>query len=191
MKKLFLASKSPRRKYILEHAGIQFSIIDSDYKEELNDKVFSYEKIETLAYNKALGAINNVKEPCFILSADTVVVLDNIILTKPVDYDDAFKTLKSLSGKSHDVVTSLCLIDFETKKYILKSTVTKVEFNHLTDKMIDNYINNYKPFDKAGAYGIQELPKGFVKQVRGDTENVIGLSSDAVISAIRQLEFLL
>ena len=191
MKKIFLASKSPRRKYILDNAGIQFSIIDSDYKEELNDKVFSYEKIETLAYNKALGAINNVKEPCFILSADTVVVLDNIILTNPVDYDDAFKTLKSLSGKSHDVVTSLCLIDFETKKYILKSTVTKVEFNHLTDKMIDNYINNYKPFDKAGAYGIQELPKGFVKQVRGDTENVIGLSSDAVISAIRQLEFLL
>ena len=191
MKKLFLASKSPRRKAILEKAGIKFSIINSDYDEELNDKHFSYEKIETLAKNKAFGALNNIKEASFVLSADTVVVLDNHILTKPTDFDDALIILKSLSGKEHQVVTSLCLLDFETRKYILKSTTTKVEFNNLTEQMITNYIDNYKPFDKAGAYGIQELPAGFVKQVKGDKENVIGLSSKSVISAIRQLEILL
>lgn len=191
MKKLFLASKSPRRKAILEKAGIKFSIINSDYDEELNDKNFSYEKIETLAKNKAFGALNNIKESSFVLSADTVVVLDNHILTKPTDFDDALIILKSLSGKEHQVVTSLCLLDFVTRKYILKSTTTKVEFNYLTEQMITNYIDNYKPFDKAGAYGIQELPAGFVKQVKGDKENVIGLSSKSVITAIRQLEILL
>ena len=190
MKKLFLASKSPRRKSILEQAGLQFSIINSAYNEELDNKNFSYEKIETLAKNKAFGALCNVTEPSFILSADTVVISNNKILTKPVNFDDAFNILKSLGGKEHQVVTSLCVLDFETKKYILKSTTTKVEFNYLTDEMITDYINDYKPFDKAGAYGIQELPDGFVKQIHGDIENVVGLSSESVLTAIRQLESL-
>lgn len=191
MKNLVLASKSPRRSEILKKAGFKFDIVTSDYEEELDNKQFSYDKIENLAKNKAFGALNNINKPSYIISADTVVVLDNKILTKPIDRNDAFKTLQSLSNRGHEVVTSICILDSETQKYVIKSITTKVEFNLLTDKMIEFYIDNYKPFDKAGAYGIQELPQGYVNQIIGNLENVIGLSSDAVKDLIIQLEHLL
>ncbi len=191
MKNLVLASKSPRRSEILKKAGFKFDIVTSDYEEELDNKQFSYDKIENLAKNKAFGALNNINKPSYIISADTVVVLDNKILTKPIGRNDAFKTLQSLSNREHEVVTSICILDSETQKYVINSITTKVEFNLLTDKMIEFYIDNYKPFDKAGAYGIQELPQGYVNQIIGNLENVIGLSSDAVKDLIIQLEHLL
>ncbi len=191
MKNLVLASKSPRRREILKKAGFTFDIITSDYEEELDNKEFSYQKIETLAKNKAFGAINNIKQPALIISADTVVVLDNKILTKPIDRNDAFKTLQSLSNRVHEVVTSICILDSETQKYIINSTTTKVEFNHFSNEMINYYIDNYKPYDKAGAYGIQELPEGYINNIIGDIENVIGLSSNTVKESILQLENLL
>ena len=191
MRNLVLASKSPRRKEILKKAGFIFDIVKSDYEEELDNKEFSYKKIETLAKNKAFGALNNIKKPAFIISADTVVILDNKILTKPIDRDDAFKTLKSLSNRIHEVVTSICILDSITQKYVLNSVTTKVEFNHFSNEMINFYIDNYKPYDKAGAYGIQELPDGYLNNIIGDIENVIGLSSNAVKASILQLENLL
>lgn len=191
MRNLVLASKSPRRKEILKKAGFIFDIVKSDYEEELDNKEFSYKKIETLAKNKAFGALNNIKKPALIISADTVVILDNKILTKPIDRDDAFKTLKSLSNRIHEVVTSICILDSITQKYVLNSVTTKVEFNHFSDEMINFYIDNYKPYDKAGAYGIQELPDGYLNNIIGDIENVIGLSSNAVKASILQLENLL
>ena len=191
MKNLVLASKSPRRRDILTKAGFDFSLVNSDYEEELFDNKFSYAKIENLAKNKALGAINNVKTPSYILSADTVVILNNIILIKPKNRDDAIKMLHELSNNVHEVVTSLCIIDSESLKCVINSTTTKVEFNFLTDEMIEYYIDNYKPFDKAGAYGIQELPDGYVRQIVGDEENVIGLSSNAVKESILKLDHLL
>ncbi len=191
MRNLVLASKSPRRKEILKKAGFIFDIVKSDYEEELDNKEFSYKKIETLAKNKAFGALNNIKKPALIISADTVVILDNKILTKPIDRDDAFKTLKSLSNRIHEVVTSICILDSITQKYVLNSVTTKVEFNHFSNEMINFYIDNYKPYDKAGAYGIQELPDGYLNNIIGDIENVIGLSSNAVKASILQLENLL
>lgn len=191
MKHLALASKSPRRSDILHKAGISFYIVKSNYNEELEDRIFSYKKIENLAKNKALGALENITQPDFILSADTVVVLDSKILTKPIDKDDAYNMLNQLSGKQHSVVTSLCLLDSETKTYIIKSTTTKVEFNQLSTKMIKDYVDKFHPLDKAGAYGIQELPTGYINTVTGDLENVIGLSSKAVKSAIEELQTIL
>lgn len=191
MRNLVLASKSPRRNEILKKAGFTFDIVTSDYEEELDNKEFSYNKIENLAKNKAFGAINNINKPALIISADTVVVLDNKILTKPIDRNDAYKTLQSLSNRVHEVVTSICILDSETQKYIINSTTTKVEFNHFSNEMINYYIDNYKPYDKAGAYGIQELPEGYVNNIIGDIENVIGLSSNAVKESILQLENLL
>ena len=191
MRYLVLASKSPRRKEILKKAGFTFDIVTSDYEEELDNKEFSYNKIENLAKNKAFGAINNTNKPALIISADTVVVLDNKILTKPIDRNDAYKTLQSLSNRVHEVVTSICILDSETQKYVINSVTTKVEFNHFSNEMINYYIDNYKPYDKAGAYGIQELPEGYVNNIIGDIENVIGLSSNAVKESILQLENLL
>lgn len=191
MRQIALASKSPRRNDILKKAGFKFNIIKSDYNEELDNKFFSYQKIESLAKNKAFGALSNLTTPTFILSADTVVVLDNEILTKPIDKNDAYNTLSLLSNKKHIVVTSLCLLDSETLKYVIKSTTTKVEFNKLSDEMIHFYVDTFLPLDKAGAYGIQELPNGYIKNVVGDIENVIGLSSNAVKSAIQELQTIL
>lgn len=186
MKDLILASASPRRKEILSKAGLIFEIIPSKYDEKLDSKIFSYKKIETLALNKALEVNNRVTKSALIISADTVVILDNTILTKPKDYNDAFNMLKALSDRIHHVVTSICIIDSDTEKQIVKSVTTKVEFNPLSSKMISDYIINFKPYDKAGAYGIQELPSDFVKNVDGSFENVIGISSKAVKELIQQ-----
>lgn len=191
MKHIVLASKSPRRNDILKKAGFKFTVVNSDYHEELDNNFFSYKKIETLAKNKAYGAIKNITVPSLIIGADTVVVLNDNILTKPSDKSDAFNMLQSLSNKEHIVVTALCILDSETQKYVLNSTTTKVEFNPLSQNMIKDYITKFNPLDKAGAYGIQELPNGFVKTVKGDMENVIGLSSKAVKSAIQELQTIL
>lgn len=188
MKHIFLASKSPRRKEILKNIKIDFSIVESDYNEKISSDTFSYEQIELIAKNKVFGALNNVTDDGFILGADTVVVLNNNILLKPKNKDAAFNILKSLSNKQHFVVTSHCLLDIKTKKYITGSTKTTVVFNELSDNQITEYIDKYKPFDKAGAYGIQELPQEFVKNIDGDLENVIGLSSKSVLNAIKLLE---
>lgn len=188
MKQLVLASKSPRRREILQKAGLNFVIKDSDYEEELSDKIFTYEKIETLAKNKAFGALKHIKNPAYIISADTVVVHKNTILTKPSDKNEAYSTLRQLSGETHIVVTGLCILDSETQKYIINSTTTNVEFYPLTEEMIIKYIDEFNPMDKAGAYGIQELPEGYVKNVSGDIENVIGLSTKAVMDSIKELE---
>ena len=191
MKELVLASKSPRRREILQKAGLNFVIKKSDYEEELSNKIFTYEKIETLAKNKAFGALKNIKNPAYIIGADTVVVYKNKILTKPSDKNEAYSTLRQLSGKTHIVVTGLCVLDSESQKYIINSTTTNVEFYPLTEEMIIKYVDKFNPMDKAGAYGIQELPEGYVKNVSGDIENVIGLSSKAVMGSIKELETML
>ena len=101
MKNLVLASKSPRRREILKQSGFDFSLVNSDYEEELSDNIFSYKKIENLAKNKAFGAINNVNHPSYILSADTVVILDNTILIKPKNKEDAINTMVKWLEEHH------------------------------------------------------------------------------------------
>ncbi len=183
MKKIILASGSPRRRELLKKAGLTFEIHPSSYDEHLDSHIFSYKKIEELAYNKALAVKNELNEG-IIIGADTVVVHNNKILTKPTDREDAIRTLKELSGDKHSVVTGICVIDTYTKKTKIKSVTTIVEFENLSDEKIENYVDNYKPFDKAGAYGIQELPSGFVKNVDGSLENVIGLCTKTVIDML-------
>lgn len=185
MKKIILASGSPRRREILKHAGLEFEIHPSSYEEVLDSNNFTHEKIENLAYNKAKAVADETKEPAVIIGADTVVVLNNKILTKPHDRADAYIMLKSLSGVEHHVVTGICVIDKYTNTTKIKSVTTMVEFEKLTDEQINHYIDNFKPFDKAGAYGIQEMPKGYIKKVEGSLENVIGLCSKAVIEMLK------
>ena len=184
MKRIILASGSPRRREILKNAGLEFEICPSDYEEKLEDYNFSVEKIENLACNKALDVANKQKEKAVVIGADTVVVLNGKILTKPHDRKDAYIMLKSLSGVEHYVVTGICVIDLYDNVTKVDSVTTKVEFEALTDKQINYYIDNFKPLDKAGAYGIQELPDGYVKRVEGSVENVIGLCSKKVLEMI-------
>ena len=97
--------------------------------------------------------------------------------------------LRELSNKKHEVVTAIAVIDTKTNKKIIKSTTSIVEFENLTDEQIDFYVNNFKPIDKAGAYGIQELPEGYIKQYSGSLENIIGICPVALEQAMKELDF--
>lgn len=188
---IILASSSPRRKQILENMGLEFRIIPSDYEEFLESPVFSYDKIEELAYNKAKAVVAAVCQPSIVISADTVVVLGNQILGKPQDESEAIKMLSSLSAQRHLVVTSICVINSQSSKMEILSTTSFVEFENLSESLIKDYVQQFKPLDKAGAYGIQELPKGFVKNVEGSFENIIGLCPKALSDVLTQFEIVI
>ena len=182
--KIILASSSPRRADILRKHNIGFEIIPSPYVEDHSTTDFSYDFIENLAYNKAKAVVPLVNEQSLIVGADTIVVLDGKILGKPNGYDGAFEMLKNLSGKTHHVVTAIVVMDSDTQNYKKQSTTSEVTFENLTDEQIKYYIDNFKPFDKAGSYGIQEMPKGYIKSYTGDLENIIGISSKTLLEMI-------
>ena len=182
--KIILASSSPRRADILRKHNIGFEIIPSPYVEDHSRTDFSYDFIENLAYNKAKAVVPIVNEQSLIVGADTIVVLDGKILGKPNGYDGAFEMLKNLSGKTHHVVTAIAIINSTTGDYKIKSTTSEVVFENLTDEQIKYYIDNFKPFDKAGSYGIQEMPDGYIKSFTGDLENIIGISSKTLLEMI-------
>ena len=182
--KIILASSSPRRADILKKHNIEFKIIPSPYVEDHSTTDFSYDFIENLAYNKAKAVVPLVNEQSLIVGADTIVVLDGKILGKPNGYDGAFEMLKNLSGKTHHVVTAIAIINSTTGDYKIKSTTSEVAFENLTDEQIKYYIDNFKPFDKAGSYGIQEMPDGYIKSFTGDLENIIGISSKTLFEMI-------
>ena len=186
MGKMILASSSPRRAAILK--DYELEIIPSPYVENHTKAAFSYDYAENLAYNKAKAVADTIKEPALVIGADTVVVLGDEILEKPKDETDAFLMLKKLSGKTHKVVTSIVIIDTTTGHFKKNSTTSSVTFENLTDEMIKNYIENYKPLDKAGSYGIQELPEGYIKNVEGDFENIIGISSKAFEQLLKEFD---
>ncbi len=188
MKKLVLASKSPRRKDILTRTGLDFIIIPSNYDEKLPEGKFHPEIISELAFRKAQETAARCDKNTLILGADTVVVHKNHVLGKPKSSQEAFNMLKELSGDTHYVVTGVCLIDNFTGNIYKRHVITYVTFTQLSDDMINNYINQFNPMDKAGAYGIQELPDGFVKAVNGELDNVIGLPSKTVLELINLTE---
>ena len=185
MGKIILASSSPRRQDILRQNNYKFEIIPSPYVEDHTQTDFSYEFIETLAANKALAVLPLVKEPCKIVGADTVVVLDGKILGKPDGEKGAFEMLKKLSGRKHQVVTSVVVVDVPEGNLKKKSVTSEVEFESLTDEQINFYVKKFKPFDKAGSYGIQEMPEGYIKSYSGSLENIIGLCPEAVAELLR------
>ena len=187
MGKNILASCSPRRAEILKDKYV-FEVVPSPYEEIHSTTVFSYDYVENLAYNKAKAVIPLVKEECNIIGADTVVVLDGKILEKPRDIKDAKRMLRELSNREHQVVTAIAIINSQSGKSVVKSTTSNVIFENLTDEMIDFYVENFKPLDKAGAYGIQELPDGYIKSYSGSLENIIGICPNALANAFSELE---
>ena len=189
MTKIILASNSPRRKKILTDLGLDFEVIPSNYEEKLETDIFSYDLIEDLATQKACDVVNRVGKDEIVLGADTIVVLHNKILGKPKDKDNAFRMLRELSGQTHMVVTALCGINTRTNRAALLSTTSYVRFKELSDDLINYYIEEFKPLDKAGSYGIQELPDGFVDKYEGSFDNIVGLSSDAVKAVLNQLGY--
>ena len=184
MGKIILGSSSPRRADILRKLKLDFEIIPSSYVEPHDKTDFSYEFVESLAYNKAIDVAKGIKENAQVIGADTIVVINNKILGKPNDREDAFNMLKMLSGKTHFVVTSIAVIETPSLEYKIQSTTTNVTFEELSDEQINYYIDNFKPFDKAGSYGIQELPEGYIKNFDGCLDNVIGLPSKTLLKML-------
>lgn len=187
MKRIVLASMSPRRKELLKKIIEDFSIISPDCDETLDNLMFSPEKIMELAYRKAFSVSKNEKD-ALIISADTVVVFDGMILNKPKDEEDAIQTLNALSGKTHKVVTAICVMDTETKNYKTKAITTFVTFKKLSEVEILNYVKTFKPFDKAGSYGIQEYD--FAENIEGSFENVVGLCTKSVLTLLKEVELI-
>lgn len=186
MGKIILGSSSPRRADILKKMKLDFEIIPSSYVEQHDKTDFSYEFVEELAYNKALYVARELQnQDCKVIGADTIVVVDNKILGKPKDYDEAYKMLKSLSNRTHFVVTAVSIVNSKNLNSKTQSDTTYVTFEDLTEEQIKYYIENFKPYDKAGAYGIQELPDGYIKKVDGALDNVIGLPSKVVETLLK------
>ena len=186
---LILASNSPRRKKILTDMGMRYEIIPSNYDEKLENDDFSYEKIEDLATQKCLDVVRRVDNNSLVLAADTVVVLHNKILGKPHTKENAYKMLKELSGETHMVVTSICAINTKTNRAATMSTTSYVRFSSWTDEMIHYYIDTYTPLDKAGSYGIQELPPNYLDKFEGSFENIVGLCPESVTAVLNKLGY--
>ena len=187
MKQIILASTSPRRQELLENLGLIFQIIEPNYNENILNKAFSYKLIESLAENKGLSVVDKIKVPAIIISADTVVVYNNVVLGKPKDFDDALKMLLMLNGKTHNVVTAVCMINNENNKKIIKSETSEVTFKKLSENEIKNYIYDFQPYDKAGSYGIQELPENFIKEIKGEYDNIVGLPTKLLINMLSEI----
>ena len=174
MKNIILASSSIRRQELLRELDLEFTIITPPLQEEIIPNELSRtETAEHIALQKA-NQFKNINDNEIIITADTIVWIDNKILGKPKDYADAFAMLKLLSGKSHYVVTGVCIKSKDKTKVFNSETL--VTFTEITDKEINYYIENYKPYDKAGAYGIQEwIGKIAIESISGCYYNVMGL----------------
>ena len=183
-KKIILASQSPRRKMLLEWAEINFEVRVKETDESYPSQTKIEDVAVVIAKNKAL-AIDR-KEDEIVIAADTVVVLDDEIIGKPVDSDDARKILKKLSGKTHRVITGVVILNGGAE--ISFSDITEVSFYLLTDDQINFYIDKYKPFDKAGAYAIQEwIGVTGIEKINGDFYNVMGLPVSRVVKTLQQM----
>lgn len=184
-KKIILGSKSPRRKELLEDLGIPFTIRTKDTDESYPPTLLPSEIPIFIALKKAEALKDGLASNEIVLCADTVVIVNNTILGKPVDEADAVSMLQQLSGKTHDVITGVVLASSE--KIISFDVTTKVTFKTLSTKEIDYYIEKYKPFDKAGAYGIQEwIGYMGVTSIKGSYFNVVGLPTHEVYQALNE-----
>ena len=184
--KIILASASPRRKELLAGLGFDFEVIPSNVDESFPDDLQIEKVPEYLAELKADSLFTKYPEHT-IISADTVVIIENVILNKPSDYKEATEMLRKLSGKMHQVITGVCILKNQKKHSF--SDRTEVYFKRLTDSEIEFYLEKFKPFDKAGAYGVQEwIGYIAVEKINGSFYNVMGLPVNKVYEILNSIE---
>jgi len=188
MKKIILASGSPRRKMLMEWAEFSFDVIVSDADESYDPKISPAEIAMSIAEKKiqAVLDLNQVNlSDSIIVAADTIVVLEGEIIGKPVDREDALGILGRLSGKKHQVITAVCVQDDKQKKVF--HDTTHVSFHALSEEQIIHYVDNYKPYDKAGAYAIQEwIGVIGIQSIEGDFYNVMGLPVSRLVHMLKE-----
>jgi septum formation protein len=186
MAKYILASASPRRKQLLEWAEIDFEVIVAHSDESFPPHLSAEEVAIHIAQNKARAVRDKIGNARLIIAADTIVVLENEIIGKPLDRRNAIDILSKLSGKTHKVITGVAILGAEEKYF---ADVTEVEFNQLSQKEIEFYIDKYQPYDKAGAYAIQEwIGVIGIKRINGDFYNVMGLPVSKVVQALKKMK---
>lgn len=183
--KLLLASQSPRRKELLSNLGFDFEIVRIDCEEILPKDIKTEDAAAYLSELKA-DTFRKLQEKEVLLTADTIVAIDNQILGKPEDEDDARNMLRMLSGRTHQVYTGITIKTLS--KTITKTDVADVEFDEITHDEINYYIQNYKPFDKAGSYGIQEwLGMAKIKNMTGSFYTIMGLPTHLVYKILKEI----
>ncbi len=185
MKKIILASASPRRKEILGITGLKFSVCVSDYEEDLDLSLRPRELARFLSRKKA-EAVSHKYRNAVIIAADTFIVFKNRLLGKPHTDKEAEKMLKLLNGQAHAVVTGFTIIDTGTGRKLSRSVETKVYFKRLSLEEIHAYVRSKEPLDKAGAYAIQGLGAVFIEKIEGDFFNVVGLPLCAVTESLKE-----
>ena len=184
-KKLVLASKSPRRKELLELAELEFETFAAEVDETLDETKPLKEELKRLALKKAKEVLKSYPD-CVVIGADTTVAVDDVILGKPKNDEDAKEMLRKLSGRRHEVFTSCALCDADHE--VAWINAAEVEFYELDDQMIDWYLSTGDHRDKAGAYGIQSKGALLVKGIHGDFYTVMGLPIAEVIRKLEEFE---
>lgn len=172
---IILASQSPRRKELLHKLVDDFKIVPADVDEHIDVPI---EELPKAAAMLKARTIKKMYPNDDVLGCDTVVIIDNKLLGKPVDEQDAYNMLKELSGKEHLVISGYAFLGKD--KTVSRSVTTVVRFNELSDELIYKYIKSGSPMDKAGAYGIQDLEFNLVKSIDGSLDNVIGLPTEDI-----------
>ena len=171
--KLILASASPRRRDILDAAKISYTVRPSSADESYDADMAAVDVPALLARRKAEAVAREAEADAIVIGADTVVLLDNKLLGKPKDAEEAKAMLRSLSGRTHQVVSGIAVVAGDT--CLTDTVITHVEMRTISDAEIEAYVRRDQPLDKAGAYGIQEAAGLFVTGIRGDYDNVVGL----------------
>ena len=185
MKRIILASSSPRRKELLEKIGLKFEVEPSNYKEDINSWSEPHELAREVSLKKAEVVASKHKN-AIVIAADTFIVFEGEILGKPESGAEARKMLRTISGKAHSVITGFSIIDTAKNKKLSRSVETKVHIRKLTLAEIDTYVKSKEPLDKAGAYAIQGLGAVFVERIEGDYSNVIGLPLCSLTEALKE-----
>ena len=184
-KKIILASGSPRRQQYCRELGLNFSIQLKEVVEIYPNELKHHEITDFLAELKANAFENELAENEILITSDTIVWHENKALGKPKNYEEAFEMISSMSGKTHEVITSVCIKS--TLKSEVFHSITKVTFVNLSNQEIEYYITNYKPFDKAGAYGIQEwIGLIGISKIDGSYPNVVGLPVDQLYAKLKE-----
>lgn len=185
-KRILLASKSPRRHYLLKELGIEFEVVNNFQDDESYPEELPLEEIPVfLAKKKADNYNELLDDDCILITADTIVWCNNRVINKPGSYDEASQMLYRLSDNKHTVITGVCLRSAEKETTFIATT--DVFFTKLSDNEIEYYLRKFKPFDKAGAYGIQEWI-GYIgiEKIEGSYFNVMGLPAQKVYTELKK-----
>lgn len=187
MERIVLASQSPRRRQLLEWAEIPFDVIVRETDEAFGPELAIVDVPVHIARNKALAVQAELSHHRIVLAADTIVVLNDQVIGKPVDRNDAVQILSALSGNRHEVITGVVIRSGDHE--VAFADVTEVDFHSLTTSEIEFYVDKYKPYDKAGAYAIQEwIGVVGIKSISGDFYNVMGLPVSRVVRELKKFQ---